>query len=212
MRNVSFEKVPRVSLEQFFPELQFEFSDLDTGAIPHYLLRAITKLCREANVLRREAVICTERCINNYILEPEDCTDIVAIMSVCKLTNGCCGEVVRLNGEPCRFSCGTTTWFEYPNTIFFGSPTDRTSYKVKMSVVPRYDACEVDEILFSKYFDVIMDGVRAYLYTIADKPWSNVQRGAEARQRFELGIRRSATEKLTGNQRGMLRIRGPRHL
>lgn len=205
-RNVEFERVAKVPLEDFFPELQFEFPDLDSEAIPHFLMRAITKFARESNALRRTATVCTYDCIENYLLEPPDCVDIVAVMRVCK--RGCaCGPVTRVTHEPCQLQCGTYTWFEQPNTIYFSPGKTGTAYKVWMSVAPKLDACEVDSILLTQYLDVILDGAKSYIYALANKPWSNVQRAAEARARFERGIPKAAIDTLLGGQRGVIKIR-----
>lgn len=210
--HVIFEAYDKVSLTEFVPELAFEFSDLSEEAIPHYILRAITRMANMGNILRRTAIIHTQSCVDNYLLEPPDCMDVVAIMGICQIDGSRCGNVERLTHEPCRLSCGATSWFEYPNTIFIRTNGCFNIYRVTMSVAPRFDACEVDKMLLTKYYDTILAGAKSYIYAMTDKPWSSVGRAQEFKQEFERGVRGAAIDTMMGGQRGVIRIRGAGHL
>lgn len=210
---VTFEAYPKVSIQEFIPELAFEFTDMPEDAFSHFILKAINKLARDGNVLRRTAIIKTQHCVESYLLEPLDCMDIVAIMSVCKTTGGCgFYPVTRLTMEPCQLPWGAYTWFEYPNVIHFSPVGHHDTYKVTMSVAPTYDACEVDEILLTRYLSVILDGAKSDLYNMASKPWSSQQRAADCERRFLLGIRQAAIDTMAGYQRGGIRAKRMRVL
>lgn len=208
--NIIYEAYPKVSIQEFIPELSFEFTDMPENAFAHFILKVINNIARRGNILRRTATIHTQDCVDNYLLEPQDCMDIVAVMGICKRDKCGCGPVTRLTGQPCCLPCGAFSWFEKPNIIHISDARCGNCYEVKFSVAPTYDACEVDEILLTQHYDLIMDGVRADLYFMGNKPWSSLQRGEYHRQQFDKGIRKAAVDTLTGGQRGALKARRPR--
>ena len=65
-----------------------EFPDLPADFLLYQLLQSVIRLCQRANVLRRTAVIKTVPCAMNYVLEPPDCMDVIAVMAVDEL----CGD------------------------------------------------------------------------------------------------------------------------
>lgn len=210
--SVVFDAYPKVSVREFLPELTFEFTEMPEEGMPHFVLRAINRIARQSNCLRRTATIHTQPCVDNYLLEPQDCMDIVAVMSVCK-HGGCgCSDVTRITSEPCHLPCGTMSWFEAPNTIYFSNTRHHNVFRVSMSVAPTYETCEVDRILLTNFYDTVLNGTKFYLYSMTDKPWSSVNRAQEYEVRFLQGIRSAALEALTGGQRGMFRTKRPRIL
>lgn len=203
---------PKVSLRSFVEDLTYEFSDMPVTGLESLALTTITRLCRESNVLQRGAIIYTQACVDNYILDADDCMDIVAVLSVCRL-NGCkCGKVVRSINNPCRNQCGTVTWFEKPNTIYITNGQDCSAYDVKFAVAPKRDACEVDESLITEYYDVIADGIRAKAYGMSGKPWSNENKSQRYYNQYLQAMRTAATEQLMGGQRGAIRLRPAHHV
>lgn len=212
-RHVVYQAVPKIPVEAFVPELAFEFNEVPEEIYANYILRAIDRMAREGNVLRRKAEIHVHEHVENYLLEPEDCMDIVAVMKCALMkSNGCRGAVVRLTDEPLCISHGVYTWFEHPNVVCFRPARYHDVFEVEFSVAPTFDACEVDRILFDKYHDVVLAGVRAYLYGIAGKPWSNDQKFASYTLAFQQGIQSASLETMAGGQRGMIRVKRPRVL
>lgn len=210
-----FQAYPKVALAEFIPELAFEFQEMPEEALPNYVLRAITRLAREGNVIRRRVEVYTQPCVNNYILEPPDCMELVAVMGVCRLPSNHCGcvgnYVTRLTAHNhCQMPCGVCSWFESPNIIHFHPVNCGDIFSVEIAVAPTYDACEVDRIFLTQYYDVVMSGARAYLYEMAAKPWSSLNRAAEYEARFIAGIRNAAVETMMGGQRGAFRVQRPK--
>lgn len=212
-QHVVYQAVPKVPVDAFFPELAFEFNEVPDEIYANYLLRAVDRMAREGNLLRRKAEIHVQEHVEHYLLEPGDCMDIVAIMKCCLVkSNGCRGPVVRLTDEPCCISHGLYSWYEHPNVVWFRPARHNDVFEVEFSVAPTFDACEVDKILFEKYHDVVLSGVRAYLYAISDKPWSSDQKFAMYTEIFQRGIQSASLEMMTGGQRGMIRTKRPRVL
>lgn len=210
---VVYESYPKISLDEFVPELAFEFPEVPADAFSNYLMRTIIRFARETNALRRVAHIVVQECVENYLLEPADCMDIVNIMSVCQTKYGSCSSrpVTRLMAEPCHICCGVYSWFEYPNTIYFKPARQNDHYRVEFSVTPTYDTCEVDKILMTHYYDVITEGVRFQLLNMVQKPWITtsrlVDKATESEKRFILGMRQAAIDAMTHNQRGAIRAK-----
>lgn len=209
---VVFDSYDKIPLTEFVPELAFEFSELAEEAIPNYILRAITRMANIGNILRRSATIHTQSCVTNYKLEPPDCMDIVAIMDICQIKGGCCGRVERLTHEPCCLSCGSTSWFEFPDTVYINAGGCNNVYRVTMSVAPTFNACEIDKILLTKYYDTVLAGAKSYIYAMTDKPWSSVGRAQEFKLDFERGIRSAAIDTMLGGQRGVIKLKRARHV
>jgi len=207
---VMFEPYSKVSVDEFLPELQLEFPDMPSDAFAHYVLRSIDRIARDGNVLRRTATIHTERCIENYLLEPPDCMTIVNIMKVCNNGCNCCTNVRRLTSEPCCMTCGTLTWFQEPNTILFRNHPSHACFKVTMSVAPTWDTCEVDTLLLHNHYELVLTGARYMLMNMSNKPWSSVNRAQELKKDFVIGIRSAAIDTMMGNQRGGITATKPR--
>ena len=207
---IVYEAYPKVPVQQFIPELSFEFSDMPEDGFAHFVLSAINTFARRSNVLRRKATIRVTQCVDNYLLEPQDCVDIVAIMGIRMLRPTCGSRILRLTGEPGDVWWGVQSWFEAPNVIHITNTSCNSEYEVYFSVAPRYDACEVDEILLTQYSEAILAGARAKLYGLGNKPWSSLQRMEYHERLFDKAIRAAAVEALTGGQRGAIKARRPR--
>ncbi len=202
---VVYESYPKIDIREFLPELTFEFSEMPESGIPFFLLRAVQRMARTGNILRRTATIHAQNCVENYLIEPTDCMDIVAIMNIQMFSRGCCMGVHRLTHEPQCTPCGIYSWYEEPNVIHISPARDCDVFKVTFSVAPTQDACEVDRKLYTNFYDTVIAGAKFYLYSMMDKPWSSVNRAQEYERRFLSGIRVAALETLTGGQRGGFR-------
>lgn len=221
--HVAYEAQPKVPLTEFVPELAFEFNEIPEEVFPNYLLRAITRFARQTNALRRTAEIPVQECVENYLLEPEDCMDIIAVMGMCQVrSNGCRGPVVRLTSKPCQIWGGLYSWVESPNTIVIHPARYNDVFEVEFSVMPTYDACEVDRLLLTQYYDTIIAGTKYYLYNMNGKSWSDEVRNARFRVSsarasenlalFLSGCAEAAVETMMHGQRGAIRAKRPRVL
>lgn len=205
-----YDATPKVSVYEFTPELELEFTDIPIDIFPHYILRTVNKFARDSNVLRRHQYIHTTPCITTYLLLPQDCVDIVAVMRV---GTSCCDTVTRVLDKPVCVNCGETyTWFEAPNIIHLDPMPRARCYHIEMSVAPTYDACEVDRVLLTNYYDTIMFGVKSHIYGMTNKPWSSVQRSQECMLLFNNGVHRAAMEVMTHGQRGSFKRKLPKVL
>lgn len=211
--SVVYQAQPKVVLSGFIPELAFEFPDVPEEIFSNYILRAIDKLARDGNVLRRKAHIHVQEHVENYQLMPEDCMELVAVMRCRSVrSNSLHADVVRLTQEPTCIIHGIYTWFEPPDFIFFRPARHGDVFEIDFAVAPTFDACEVDRVLFTKYYDTVMYGVRSYLYAMPDKSWSDANKATAYTTMFLSGIRAAGIEAMTGHQRGAIRAKRPRVL
>lgn len=205
--SVVYEAYPKVPMDGFISELAFEFPDVPEEAFPHYILRAVNRLARDGNVLRRTAYVKTQPFVERYPIEPPDCMDIVAIMDVA-LGRG--GAVTRLTGAPTVMPCGVTVWYEEPNMLVVSPVRANDEFRITVSVAPTYEACNLDKILLTEYYDTVIEGVRYFLYSLNDKPWSSATRAQDCEMRFLRMVRAAAVQTMTGRQRGAIKARRPR--
>lgn len=208
---MSVELLPKTPLKDLTAELQFDMPDLDHNAMPHYLRRSAIRMAQVGKLMWRTVEIRTYRCVDNYLVEPPDCVDIVSVLRVKNICGGCCGEVIRkLSDMPQCFRCGTRSWFKSPNMIFFSPALSNNVFEVTVAVAPKSDACEIDTELATKYFDTLILGAKSYLYDLSDKPWSNRTKAQELKERFEKSLRAAAADKFMEGQSGVLHGPGRR--
>lgn len=202
--SITYEEFPTYPLKTFLTEIEFEFPDVAYAAMEYYLIRSARELARGGNIVRRKALVETQECVDNYRIDPIDCGEIVAILNICNVCGGLCGEVSRLTHKPCRLSCGSTSWFEKPNTLWIHPGKCGHVYEITFSIMPRFGDCVIDEG-FMTHLDTLLNGVRSYLYALPDKPWTNLSLAGASLQRFKKGIYQDAIEVAMGGQRGVFR-------
>lgn len=210
---VVFENTPKTELTSFLDELTFEFTDAPYGMLEHYIRRVVLDMCERTNMLRRTATIRTRSNIHNYLLEPPDDVQVIAIISVAL------GKHIFVPAKYARtnvavWECDCSCLGHHMNFIHcngpeinFSHPHSGDEWVVNMSVKPRADACEFDSALVSNYASTVIDGVRAELYGQSDKPWSSVQRAALAEQAYKSGCATIAVDKMLNGQRGSFRAK-----
>lgn len=209
---IEYELHPQISFTELTVDLSFDLPDLAEDAAVHYLRRAAIQMCRSGDLMRRRAKIKTQDCVKNYLLEPVDEVDLVAILSVRNLNSCFSEETRRLTTEPVRLPCGAYSWFSSPNEIHFSQSGPLDVYQVNFSVAPVRDACQVDVDFADRYYELMLVGARALAYGLGDKPWSSPARAREFQAQFEMGIRAAKAEMLMGRQRGRLRTQWGRVL
>lgn len=211
-----YDTQPKVALDEFIDDLRYDVPGVPQAAWKNYIRRAATHMANAGNILRRKATITAECDVHNYRLEPPDCMDVVAILSVRNTCgSSCTGEIMRLTqepgGGPC--GCGTVSWFEEPNEIWFNQVQPGDVFEVIFSVAPTYDACELDGILRKgDYYETLLIGARALAYDVADQYWYDPNKSLLLQSRFEQRIRNLSLTSYLGKQRGMMRPRRRRFL
>lgn len=208
MANIVFENTPKVPFDVFYDDLSYEFTDAPYGLLENCVKRTVTRIAERTNMLRRTVFLTTECNVHNYLLEPPDCMDVIAIMSICYCQSKFLhGPLYRLTSPTCTCCCFDNNVSVDHGEIVFSAPKSGTTFKIVMSVKPRRDSCEVDSILEEEHHELVLDGVRSILFAMADKPWSSVQRAQLSEQSFLHGCAEAAVDTMLGNQRGVMRVK-----
>lgn len=210
MPDIIYDKYPVVALDMFLPEVMLEIPELPEDIAMHYVREAAIEFATRAHVLERTVTICKQDCVQDYILEPPDCTRLVAVQHIC--SEGCCGgPVTRLSTRPCALSCGTAySWFEEPNIIHITGGASR--YNVRISVAPRRDACELPEKLYERYKPDVQAGAFAKLYGVPRRAWSSQGLADDRRAEFDRRIASAGIDRLMGHQQGPIKMKTRRVL
>lgn len=207
-----YNAVESVPIDDFLVELTYLYPDTPSGYLQFCVRRAIDRLCRVGNVLRRNVSITVQSCVENYKLFSPHCEDFVAIRNIRSMCGSCCGSITRFVKAPCYLPCGTASWFEFPDTIFFRPAQDGAEFDVELIVAPDKDACEIDRYLFDYCYDIIMNGAKSMLLSADSKLRTDRLKSQEYRidrskaqeykVYFENGIRAAAVERMMNGQRG----------
>lgn len=216
---VIYEPYATVDVSVLVDPIYYEFNSFyaPKDMIAFYVLQAARAIAQKSNCIRREAIIHTQSCAVDYLLEPADCSEVLAIMMIRGWNEiGCSTRVTRVITEPdrrhCNFCGEVLSWFTAPNIIHFMPPRDDFHYKVNFSVLPDSKSCRLDKDFETKYQEIVMDGARSAIYGLGNKPWTNQGKSNLHRQLFESGIRTIANDKLINHQRGMIRAKVTRIL
>jgi hypothetical protein len=207
---ITYEQFPKIALEDILDDLSYEFSHIPVDALEHYVRRAAIIMCRNGDLARQKVIVRTQPNVPNYLLEPSDDSEIVALMDV-KAIDGCMWstQVNRVTARPTRFGVGATVWFEPPNELFIHSDYEGT-YAVDFSVAPTRDACEIPAVLYNNYYEVLMSGARYFVHDVADKPWTDKKVSMLHYELFLRGIKNAKIDSLMGFQRGFLQLKRQR--
>lgn len=226
----------KVPLDDFLPELRLIANGVPAEIAGGYIRHAAIEFAERSLTLKREVFVDLQCGVQEYLLEPpdEDVVRTVAIDWICD-TQGR-QHFLRPN-EPCLLNCPClcpgagelqplqqtgpfamqTTWlpmwFRQPNSLIVQSRVQwdgQTGLRVKLSVAPKREACELDRLLFQRYFMGIVQGAAAYLLMQPKQDWSNPQLGAKYERDFKIAQARAATDALIGESRGPFRAHAQR--
>lgn len=204
MPDIIFDKYPTVALDLFLPEIMLEIPELPDDIAMHYVREAAIEFAARSHVLERTVTICTQDCVEDYILEPPDCTRLVSVQGIC--AEGGCGTVTRLSGPPCGVQCGGAyCWVEQPNIIHITGGAAR--YQVRISVTLKRDACDVPEMLYERYKPDIQAGAFGKLYAIPRRPWSSQNISDARRAEFDRRIAAAGIDRMMGHQQGPIKMK-----
>ncbi len=113
-----------------------------------------------------------------------------------------------------------TCWFEQPNHLRINPlpqvDVDDIGMRVRLSVVPERDACELDELLYQRYAPVVVAGALQLLYAMPNvdgsAPWSAPALVKMKEREFKVGCARALGDALVGVAKGVHRMTAQRIL
>lgn len=191
-----------VPLTYFIDELML-LDGMEQHMAEDYVRKAIIEFCRKTQVLRRITEIELIECANEYLLDLNEDERVVSIQEVCGY------EVLK--NEPCNLpNCNRHyVWFVPPNNLMV-SPTPVKSggrVRVVVSVTPQQDFCEVDELIYENYREVIIDKALSMLYKIKQARWYDLQLAVVHEKSYNIGVVQAGADRLLGVRRGKIRMK-----
>jgi hypothetical protein len=204
---IVYESHPKVSLFDLTADLAFEFGGLPLDAIAHYLNRAARVMCQSGDLVRHKAIITTVPGVDNYLLEPDDDSEIVSILGMRVVEDHrVCGGITRVPSRPQHLpitsGCGVVSWFEAPNTLYISNSNGGDQYEAQFSTTPDSEACAIDRVLADKFYETLIMGARSFIFATMNKPWTNPELALACSQSFTKGVMEAKLVMCTGGQRG----------
>jgi hypothetical protein len=210
-QHIVYEQVTKKDFSDILDELQFEFTDAPADLLLHYAQRVIRDFCDRTNALRRTVHIYPQMGVHNYLIEPSDDVDFIAMLSVqCTRCRYGMGVVRRVIGNVCDILTDYDTIHIKDNELIFSHPRTGDSWDIIISVMPTLKDMDVDAVLIDRYSETIVNGVKARLYEQSDKPWTSLQRAQLSRATYLQQCGVISLDLLTEHQRGAIKARGPR--
>lgn len=202
MQTVVFEAYPKVPLDAFLPELSLEIPELSDDILAHYVRNAAIEFAERSLALQREITICLQSCVPDYILEAPDCMRIVSLHKVKKNGDRAYADCAGF----CQFDDLHVVW-KQPNELWVKPvPVEPQDITVIVSVAPHHDACELDEILLTRYKEAVLAGARAQLYGLQRRPWTSLVSATAQRKEFDRRIAAAGVDRLLQGRTGSVRM------
>lgn len=196
------EYVETVPLSYFIDEIML-LDGIEQPMAEDFIRKALIDFCTKSQILQRTTNIELIACADEYILDISECERVVSIQEVC-------GYKV-LKKEPCnQQNCyGSYVWFVPPNNLKI-SPTPSVgggSVRVVVSVAPKQDCCEVDEFIYERYRDTVIDKALSMLYRIKQARWYDLTLAQLHEKDYQKGIVQAGADRLLGTRRGVIRMK-----
>lgn len=223
------ELTEKVRLEVFLPEIRMLAPGCPDEIIASYVRQAAIELADKTLCLKREATLALQGGVREYLLEPDDCVRVVSIDWVCDARGT---RHFPKPHQPCVVPCAAgACWptcqgaefnpfegyqwvtFKQPNSFIlsFEPKVDMgVGMLVRMSVAPKRDACDIDELLYEKYAQDIHAGAAAFLLMMQNQPWYQPQMASILQKRWLTAQSKIAGDALVQESRGPFQMKAQR--
>lgn len=212
MSTVVYEPFKLRPISDFFEELQFEFPKCPDQLFQYYLLKTARDMAVSYPILRRTVCIDLQPCVETYLLEAPDGMEIVSVLR-CMFSTFCDGRLlarkVMNEQRHCCFCHGdfTVSYDDADRTIrAIGVPCQPCKLEVGVSVAPEPDTCELPDIYFRRYFDVLLTGTRSSIMLILNRPWTNLKVGVALQAAYNDALKSLSVDQFTHQLRGGIKM------
>lgn len=213
---VVYEPFPMIPLTELHEELRFEYPDLPAELFDYYLVRTAVDMAERGSLIRRRVAIELEPGISRYALRSPDGLKLWAIMGIWHSPSGSldCGvsEVRRSFLPPHNAAwcgCGENrrlVWWDTQEQELHVNMCCGGMIYVNIAVVPDRKACELPKVYQEEYLETLLMGTRAAIMLITGRPWTNLRLGGQLRTEYLSMIKALSIDKLTKQQRGVIRM------
>lgn len=162
-----------------------EVADLNDEVLLDFIRDSIISFVQDTKVLREYIDIELQCGVCDYPLLVPTCENIIGV-----------GEISV--GEDC-YDCAGERWWTWGDIDFRidedsdilrinrAPLEDGRVLKTQIFVVPKRDACEVDEILYQRYHDKIIYKALYNIHMMPNMPWSSVSRADRYLRQYQEG-------------------------
>ena len=204
------ERLATVPVSKFLPELRFEFTDLPDQLFEWALLRTARSLAKDGGIIRRRVIIQTQCGVERYALRSPDGLEVNTILGIKGMSCCDCLHTVPRSFDPpdgCHSCAREEAWYDdQEQELHLISHCTPGIYFVSMSVVPADDACELPIEFYDDYIDMLLNGTRAKILRLNNKPWTNFQLADAYMRGVEENLREAIIEVNTHKMRGAVKI------
>jgi hypothetical protein len=184
------------------------------------ILRAARELCEESRCWRYDVTLNTVADQATYnlasLFTPEVNVQLVDVISM-KPTDGSTPVKpitkgwLDINWADWRDDTALTATYytlESNNTIrLIPTPSQTVSgaYTIRIAVKPRLSATTIDDVVYNKFYELLVSGAKANLFMVPRKPWTDLQMAQYHRATFLGGFPAAVAEAQDDFQTGVAR-------
>lgn len=190
-------------LEDFLPMILEDAPGYGVASAAARVLDAVIEFMERSKIMRVEIPVDLQSCVDRVILDVPCGLRIVSVHSICG-----CPELTAAN---CETSCGGARVRFVPPSLLHISPpppADKEhAFTVWASVAPNEDACEVPELIYSRYRRKIVHGALSKILRIPGTDFFNPSLADFHKQEFVAGITTAGMDRLLGYGMGPIQMR-----
>lgn len=196
-----------VSMELFLPELQLAFDSMPDEVLASYVRDAAIQFCDRTSIVQQVLSLDFQCGVKDLLLIPLCGMRVVAIQKYSTYLN--CDHFESPNTLRYLNVCGASSArFVPPRVLRLStapSQDRQDAMRVRVSVAPDRDACEIPSELYQRYHRAIIAGVKAEIYTL-DK-WANPALAARNDKIFEAACTVANIDRMLNYHRGPTQMR-----
>jgi hypothetical protein len=169
---------------------------LPESAAISFVRNACINFAERTGIIKQRLVIDLQAGLSEYPLDALDCETIIGVSKA---------KMVNFESEDCgtRWSWGNVT-FEFDDDVLYVHPAPDHDVdgglELEIVLSPSRDSCEVDSVLYDKWFDAILNYALSEIHMMPGYPWSSVTRAEYRKRLYNEDVTRAIVRKvLKGN-------------
>lgn len=170
---------------------------LPESAAISFIRNSAIRFAEKTQILKEEHHIDLQCGLQCYPLETEDCETVISVEEA---------QLGEFFNQNCTFDWnwgGVRFNVEDDVLNICPAPTKDidNGLRLKLTVAPSRDCCEVDSVLYDKWFDAIVWGALSEIHMMPGRPWSSAGRADYRRNQFEDEVGRATVRDIIGHTR-----------
>lgn len=183
-----------VPWSEMFPVLQMAAMSAPPNIMETALRQSAIEFLSRTGALERDVYIDLQEGVMDYQLHGPDGYRVNFVREVC-------ADGLKLRSAPsidCQYVNPGMYVFMPPDSLVLGSQPDEDlpdGLLVRASLQPSQDSCAIDDDIYQRYGEIIVEGALSRMLIIPNTPWFSTQSGGIALRRFKSGINRAKNDK-----------------